>query len=116
MTVLIREGSAAKNLEAIVKGIVENNIPVEGFCFCTDDKHIEDIYEEYRLENLCVEGIFSHFPVSDCLDEDCTEFTKKQIQLFDEVIDLLKSQGIDPGIRHLQNSYGILNYPELEYE
>ena len=39
MTVLIREGSAAKNLEAIVKGIVENNIPVEGFCFCTDDKH-----------------------------------------------------------------------------
>ena len=58
----------------------------------------------------------SHFPVSDCLDEDCTEFTKKQIQLFDEVIDLLKSQGIDPGIRHLQNSYGILNYPELEYE
>ena len=33
MTVLIREGSAAKNLEAIVKGIVENNIPVEGFLF-----------------------------------------------------------------------------------
>lgn len=32
------------------------------------------------------------------------------------MIDLLKSQGIDPGIRHLQNSYGILNYPELEYE
>ena len=50
MTVLIREGSAAKNLEAIVKGIVENNIPVEGFCFCTDDKHIEDIEREGHID------------------------------------------------------------------
>ena len=51
MTVLIREGSAAKNLEAIVKGIVENNIPVEGFCFCTDDKHIEDIEREGHIDH-----------------------------------------------------------------
>ena len=115
----------ARELNAYAK---ENNVKIRCHCkvdtgmcrtgivYQEQDKHIEDIYEEYRLENLCVEGIFSHFPVSDCLDEDCTEFTKKQIQLFDEVIDLLKSQGIDPGIRNLQNSYGILNYPELEYE
>ncbi|WP_308585565.1 alanine racemase [uncultured Holdemanella sp.] len=87
-----------------------------GIVYQKQDKHIEDIYEEYRMENLCVEGIFSHFPVSDCLDKDCTEFTTQQIHLFDEVVDLLKKQGIDPGIRHIQNSYGILNYPELEYE
>ena len=68
------------------------------------------------MENLNVEGIFSHFPVSDCLDTDCKAFTTKQIHLFDEVVDLLKKQGIEPGIRHIQNSYGILNYPELEYE
>lgn len=43
MTVLIREGSAARNLEAIVKGIVSNNTSTDGFCFCTDDKHIEEI-------------------------------------------------------------------------
>ncbi len=43
LTVLIREGSAAKNLEAIVSGIVANDTPTDGFCFCTDDKHIEDI-------------------------------------------------------------------------
>jgi adenine deaminase len=49
MTVLIREGSAAKNLEAIVKGIIENQTDTSGFCFCTDDKHIEDIRKEGHI-------------------------------------------------------------------
>ena len=47
----IREGSAAKNLENIVKGIVENNTNTEGFCFCTDDRHIEDIIREGHIDN-----------------------------------------------------------------
>lgn len=46
---LIREGSAAKNLEAIVKGIVKDNISTSRFCFCTDDKHIEDIRKEGHI-------------------------------------------------------------------
>ncbi|MBQ1871784.1 MAG: adenine deaminase [Lachnospiraceae bacterium] len=51
MTCLIREGSAARNLENIVKGIVENNTNTEGFCFCTDDKHIEDIIIEGDIDH-----------------------------------------------------------------
>ena len=47
----IREGSAARNLEMIVKGIVENNTNTEGFCFCTDDKHIEDIGAEGDIDH-----------------------------------------------------------------
>ena len=49
----IREGSAARNLETIVRGIVENNTNTEGFCFCTDDRHIEDIIREGDIDN-CV--------------------------------------------------------------
>ncbi|MCC6093908.1 MAG: adenine deaminase [Eubacterium sp.] len=51
MTCHIREGSAARNLEMIVKGIVENNTNTEGFCFCTDDKHIEDITREGDIDH-----------------------------------------------------------------
>ncbi len=43
MTVLIREGSAARNLDDIVSGLVHHTTDTSGFCFCTDDKHIEDI-------------------------------------------------------------------------
>lgn len=41
--VFVREGSAARNLEALVRGILEKNLPTGRFCFCTDDKHIADI-------------------------------------------------------------------------
>ena len=34
-----------------VKGIVENNTNTEGFCFCTDDKHIEDITREGDIDH-----------------------------------------------------------------
>ena len=87
-----------------------------GIIYQENDKHMDDIVEEYHLQYLKVEGIFSHFSVSDSLDEECKSFTSKQIELFDEVIENLKQLGIQPGIRHIQNSYGILNYPELEYE
>ena len=51
MFCLIREGSAARDLAAIVKGIVENNTNTEGFGFCTDDRHIDDIVREGDIDN-----------------------------------------------------------------
>lgn len=47
--ILVREGTAAKNLESIIKGIVENNIPCHQLAFCTDDKHIEDIQKQGHI-------------------------------------------------------------------
>ena len=78
--------------------------------------HIEDIKALYRLEYLDVCGIFSHFSVSDCLDEENCAFTNHQIALFERVLADLRAEGIDPGTTHLQNSYGILNYPNLHYD
>lgn len=49
MHVHIREGSAAKNLEAIVSGIVKANTDTDGFSFCTDDKHVEEILKEGHI-------------------------------------------------------------------
>lgn len=49
--VLIREGSAARNLDAIVRGIVESGMDTDGFCFCTDDKHIADIRREGHISH-----------------------------------------------------------------
>ena len=51
MTILIREGSAARNIDAIVSGLVQNHMNGEGFCFCTDDKHIEDIEREGHIDH-----------------------------------------------------------------
>lgn len=47
--ILIREGSAAKNLTAIVTGLLKSELPLDRFLFCTDDKHLEDIHREGHI-------------------------------------------------------------------
>lgn len=47
--ILVREGTAAKNLEKIIQGVVENNMPCHQLAFCTDDKHIEDIQTQGHI-------------------------------------------------------------------
>lgn len=49
MQILVREGTAAKNLESIIRGVVENNLPCHQLAFCTDDKHIEDIITQGHI-------------------------------------------------------------------
>lgn len=49
MQVLIREGTAAKNLESIIRGVVEHHLPCHQLAFCTDDKHIEDIQRQGHI-------------------------------------------------------------------
>ena len=51
MYVQIREGSAAKNLETIVKGLLEHKIRSDRCIFCTDDKHLEDIRKEGHISH-----------------------------------------------------------------
>lgn len=46
LAVLVREGSAAKNLTALVNGLLDSKLPADRFLFCTDDKHLDDISRE----------------------------------------------------------------------
>ncbi len=47
--VMIREGSAARNLTPIITGILEERLPTDSLLFCTDDKHIGDINREGHI-------------------------------------------------------------------
>lgn len=49
LQILIREGTGAKNLESIIKGVVEHHLPCHQLAFCTDDKHIEDIQKQGHI-------------------------------------------------------------------
>lgn len=43
MNILLRIGSAANNMDDVMRHIAEEKLPTENMMFCTDDKHIEDI-------------------------------------------------------------------------
>lgn len=49
MHVLIREGSAAKNLDQIITKVIENKLDCTNLSFCTDDKHIHEIKEKGHI-------------------------------------------------------------------
>lgn len=55
--------------------------------------------------NIIVEGIFTHFPVS---DEDI-EFSSKELQNFKELINNLEDKNLRPKIVHAANSGAVVN-------
>lgn len=95
---------------------VDTGMNRTGVLYQKEEKNFDQIQAEYQMSNLSVEGIFSHFPVSDDLSSDSKAFTCEQIRLFREVLSRLKELGIDPGLTHIQNSYGILNYGDLGFD
>lgn len=79
-------------------------------------EHLDLIKKIYTLDNIKVEGIFSHLCRSDSNLEADVVFTKQQIANFDYVIGELKAAGFELGNVHLQNSYGIVTYRDLHYD
>lgn len=76
-------------------------------------KNIDKLIDIYQMQNLEILGTYSHLCVSDSLKEDDKLFTNKQITNFFETIKTLQNLGYNTGKIHIQASYGILNYPEL---
>lgn len=54
MAVLVREGSASRNLTAILQGALAEGADISNMAFCTDDKHLADIRREGTIRR-CVQ-------------------------------------------------------------
>ncbi len=64
-----------------------------------------------RLENITLEGIYTHFPVAD----SDREFTNNQIKIFNNFIVQLKKKKIFFRYYHCANSMGLLSYPKAHF-
>lgn len=49
MNILLRIGSAANNMDDVMRRIAKEKLPTRSMMFCTDDKHIEDIRREGHI-------------------------------------------------------------------
>ncbi len=77
---------------------------------------IDKIKEIFGMKYLKSEGIFSHLACSDSLSEASVSFTNEQISNFLKLKETLAEDGIKISKYHIQSSYGLLNYPELEMD
>ena len=60
MYVLIREGSAAKNLDTLVQGLTQDN--AHRCALCTDDRHPEDILAQGHMDHLLRRAVACQAP------------------------------------------------------
>ncbi len=80
--------------------------------FMPTEESIDIIAEIAEMENIEIEGIFSHFAVA---DED-REYTHKQAEKFKFVLDGLKKKGIEIKLKHLMNSAATNNFYDYQYD
>lgn len=74
------------------------------------------ILDMWNMENLHISGVFSHLCVSDGSSKEEQSYTEGQIQDFQNLIQSLRHAGVPHFQTHLQGSYGVLNYPELQFD
>ena len=67
----------------------------------------------FALPGLRIRGTFSHLSVADSLSKADVAFTREQSRRFFAAIEALRGRDCDPGLVHLQASYGILNHPAV---
>jgi len=78
--------------------------------FMTDETSLRDIIKISQLPNVKINGIFSHFAVADETDKS---FSKTQYDRFIKFINQLEKENIKVPIKHLANSAGITDLPEM---
>lgn len=110
----------AKDLEENLKGkkgTIKAHIKIDtgfhrlGF----SHENLPQVLEVFNFKHLDIRGIFTHLSVSDSLDAEDISFTKLQLSRFKSLLELIKNNGIEPPLPHVQSSYGFLNYPDIKY-
>lgn len=109
--------ATTQNVKIRVHIKVDTGMGRIGFPCLDDNYHIEEVKAVYTCDHLEVEGVFSHFSVADTFDRDDDEvYTFHQIELYERVLQDLAVANLPVKIKHIQNSYGAINYPDLPYD
>ncbi len=81
-----------------------------GFLAAEADQWIGDIK---RSKSLQIEGVFSHFSHAESVQGD---YTRKQLQIFKQVVEQLRSASVLPALVHLANSAATITLPEAYFD
>jgi alanine racemase len=103
---LINQEAKCCNKIAKCHLVVDSGMGRLGFLL---DVAYQGAVEISKMENIELEGIYSHFPIA---YKPGSEFTLSQINKVTELIAELHETGIDFKIKHIANSDGINNFPE----
>lgn len=107
-------GALGKKLKIHIK--LDTGMSRLGFLCAGDyfDTGVDNVIRSCRLPGLEVEGVYTHFAVSDETDDESLAYTRAQFKLFCDVIEAVETRGgVHFPIRHCANSGAVANYPEM---
>lgn len=81
--------------------------------FEPNERSIENIKKIMKMDNIFVEGMFTHFS---CADERDKSYAKIQMKKYDEFIGKLENNNINIPIKHMCNSAGIMEFDNHCFE
>jgi alanine racemase len=76
------------------------------------DDALDAIVRIAAMEEIELEGVYTHFPDSDGPERD---FTETQVDRFRDLLAALDRVGIAPRWRHAANTAGVLGYPDARF-
>ena len=101
-------------LPGVVKCHIKIDTGMNRFGHTVND--IENIKEIYTYKNLKVLGIYSHLCRVREFGEEPDNYTKMQLENFNIIIEQLEKEGINVGLKHIMNSFGILRFNDKKYD
>ncbi|MCM1175150.1 MAG: serine racemase VanT catalytic subunit [Blautia sp.] len=75
---------------------------------------VSEVRAVFRMKGIKVCGIYTHLCCADSRKAEDIAYTKGQIALFYHLMDALEKEGVSLPKKHIQSSYGLLNYPGLQ--
>ncbi len=81
--------------------------------FKANENSILNIKKMINMDNLIVEGLFTHFS---CADEKDKNYTKMQMKKYDEFLKMLEMSKIDIPLKHVCNSAGIMEFDNHRFD
>ena len=78
-----------------------------------DEKGLEELKQIASLPGIHLKGIFTHFACADMTDK---EYTYRQMERYDNFIQLMKENGIHVDLCHICNSAGIMEFDHHRYD
>ncbi|SHH25404.1 alanine racemase [Anaerosphaera aminiphila DSM 21120] len=102
----LNEMANSKNKVARIHLAIDSGMNRIGFKL--KEKSYSDVEKISKLENVKIEGAFSHFAAADT----DIEYTKNQFANYKTFVEEVEKRGVDVGLKHINNSQGIINYKE----
>ncbi|HZH92996.1 MAG TPA: alanine racemase [Tissierellaceae bacterium] len=76
--------------------------------FLPDEKTLQAVERIKEMDNIIIEGMFTHFPAAD----DDHGYTERSMAKFREFCRMLYEKDIDIPVKHVSNSAAIMNFPQ----